>query len=98
MAEPQFKPARHPIEQFLSDTYNAGIFKALGMRTNDPLKKKFFNALDFITPDMDDPLSVFGGGSGKVAAGFFSNLPLPLARSVKATIKKIEDLELHSVA
>ena len=33
-------------------------------------------------------------GGGKVAAGFFSNMPLPLAKKVEATLKKIEDLEL----
>ena len=64
------------------------------MRTNDPVKKKVLNALDFITPDIDDPLSVLGGGSGKVAAGFFSNMPLPLAKKVRASMNKIEELEL----
>ena len=94
MAEQQFKPARPFIEQFLLDKDKVGIFKALGMRTNDPVKKKVLNALDFITPDPNNPLDYVGGGSGKVAAGFFSNLPTPLAKKVKATMKKIEDLEL----
>ena len=94
MAEPQFKPAKPFIEQFLLDKDKVGIFKALGMRTNDPVKKKVLNALDFITPDIDDPLSVLGGGSGKVAAGFFSNMPLPLAKKVRASMNKIEELEL----
>ena len=96
MAEQQqFKPARPFIEQFLLDKDKVGIFKALNPNLkNDPCKKKVLNALDFITPDIDDPLSVLGGG-GKVAA-FFSNLPLPLARKIKATRRKnvIEDLEL----
>ena len=94
MAEPQFKTAKPFIEQFLLDKDKVGIFKALGMRTNDPVKKKVLNALDFITPDIDDPLSVLGGGSGKVAAGFFSNMPLPLAKKVRASMNKIEELEL----
>ena len=95
MAEQQLKPAKPFIEQFLLDKDKVGIFKALGMRTNDPVKKKVLNALDFITPDIDDPLSVLGGGGGgKVAAGFFSNMPLPLAKKVRASMNKIEELEL----
>ena len=93
MAEPQFKPARPPIEQFISDVRGQGILQTLNPNLkNDPVFQRVSSVLDFIIPKPDDPLSVLGGG--KVAAGFFSNMPLPLAKKVEATLKKIEDLEL----
>ena len=93
MAEQQLKPARPPIEQFISDVRGQGILQTLNPNLkNDPVFQRVSSVLDFIIPKPDDPLSVLGGG--KVAAGFFSNMPLPLAKKVEATLKKIEDLEL----
>ena len=93
MAEQQLKPARPPIEQFISDVRGQGILQTLNPDLkNDPVFQRVSSVLDFIIPKPDDPLSVLGGG--KVAAGFFSNMPLPLAKKVEATLKKIEDLEL----
>tara|TARA_B100001063_G_scaffold243917_1_gene275555 strand:- start:1835 stop:2797 length:963 start_codon:yes stop_codon:yes gene_type:complete len=93
MAEPQFKPARNSVDQFISDVQGKGILQTLNPNLkNDPVFQKVSSALDFIMPKPDDPLSVLGGG--KVAAGFFSNMPLPLAKKIEATMKKIEDLQL----
>ena len=93
MAEPQFKPARPPIEQFLSDVRGQGILQTLNPNLkNDPVFQRVSSVIDAIVPKPDDPLSVLGGG--KVAAGFFSNMPLPLAKKVRASMNKIEELEL----
>ena len=71
MAEQQLKPARPPIEQFLSDIRGQGILQTLNPNLkNDPVFQRVSSVLDAIVPKPDDPLSVLGGG--KVAAGFFS--------------------------
>ena len=87
MAEPEFK-APSFLPQFLLDKEKVGIFKALGMRTNDPVKKKVLNALDFTTPDIDDPLSVFGGAK---AASFFSDVSPILVKKLMKAYKKRDD-------
>ena len=89
MAEPQFKPARPPIEQFLSDVRGQGILQTLNPNLkNDPVFQKVSAALDFIIPKPDDPLSVLGGAK---AASFFSDVPPMLVRKLMNAYKKRDD-------
>ena len=90
MAEPQFKPARPPIEQFLSDIRGQGILQTLNPNLkNDPVFQKVSSALDFIIPDPDNPLDFLGPG-GK-AASFFSDVPPMLVRKLMNAYKKRDD-------
>ena len=87
MAEPQFKPARPPIEQFLSDVRGQGILQTLNPNLkNDPVFQRVSSVLDAIVPKPDDPLSVLGAG-GK-AASFFSDVPPMLVRKLMDAYKK----------
>ena len=90
MAEPQFKPARPPIEQFISDVRGQGILQTLNPNLkNDPVFQKVSSALDFIIPDPDNPLDFLGPG-GK-AASFFSDVPPMLVRKLMNAYKKRDD-------
>ena len=90
MAEPQFKPARPPIEQFLSDVRGQGILQTLNPNLkNDPVFQKVSAALDFIIPDPNNPLDFLGPG-GK-AASFFSDVPPMLVRKLMNAYKKRDD-------
>ena len=84
MAEPEFK-APSFLPQFLLDKEKVGIFKALGMRTNDPVKKKVLNVLDFITPDPNNPLDYAAAAK---TASFFSDVPPMLVRKLMDAYKK----------
>ena len=87
MAEPQFKPARPPIEQFLSDIRGQGILQTLNPNLkNDPVFQRVSSVLDAIVPKPDDPLSVLGGGAK--AASFFSDVPPMLVRKLMDAYKK----------
>ena len=56
MAEPQFKPARTPIEQFISDVRGQGILQTLNPNLkNDPVFQRVSSVLDAIVPKPDDP-------------------------------------------
>ena len=89
MAEPQFKPARPPIEQFLSDVRGQGILQTLNPNLkNDPVFQRVSSALDFIIPKPDDPLSVLGGAK---AASFFSDVPSVLVKKLMNAYKKRDD-------
>ena len=86
MAEPQFKPARPPIEQFLSDIRGQGILQTLNPNLKyDPVFQKVSSVLDAIVPKPDDPLSVLGGAK---AASFFSDVPPMLVRKLMDAYKK----------
>ena len=90
MAEPQFKPARPPIEQFISDVRGQGILQTLNPNLkNDPVFQNVSSALDFIIPDPDNPLDFLGPG-GK-AASFFSDVPPMLVRKLMNAYKKRDD-------
>jgi len=88
MSEQQLKPARPFIEQFLLDKDKVGIFKALGMRTDDPVKKKVLNVLDFFTPDPNNPLDYVAGAK---AASFFSDVSPILVKKLMKAYKKRDD-------
>ena len=89
MAEPQFKPARPPIEQFISDVRGQGILQTLNPNLkNDPVFQRVSSVLDAIVPKPDDPLSVLGGAK---AASFFSDVPPMLVRKLMNAYKKRDD-------